>query len=324
MKNSEILDAMHLLLRCNTFSPKRLKTLAAYDDYDPRTPLMQSLKSMYDACVEDDKLVHSNMRPYFPGTQIYITGAHDEDDNPERLELNMLEFAHILSKEPNDPYCVQEMASSFGQMICIAYKLEGFDEEALSDSLFSADPYTIRELEDDLAEIQSSGEFADITYDFIRAFQDALNYVKRNEHREVIRQSPTPIRDDCEFKMERAKRSSDYARYSLQTLGEILAMLYPVFVIIFAKRGYEFENFMNDLKLIEIIKMYIQDARETYGSFDSAKELLAKLEANPTVFYNPEDEPDPENTAESNAKLSDFQQDFPEIAQILYKDFYTE
>ena len=48
------------------------------------------------------------------------------------------------------------MASSFGQMICIAYKLEGFDEEALSDSLFSADPYTIRELEDDLAEIQSS------------------------------------------------------------------------------------------------------------------------------------------------------------------------
>lgn len=314
MKANEITTAMHLLLANNVFSTANLKELLDNGAYNPDTKLMKQLKAMHDAYVKENKLVSDSMLSQFPGIQIVVKGE-------KSTEQNMLQFAKTLDKEPTDRYCVHDTAESLGQLICFAYGLKGYDEDAVDEAIIKSDPVILRDLADDLRDIDWM-DFIEDSFKFADAFIKELNYLKRNEHGETT--DPGFIfRNSQELELGRATRAASYARYSLASLGQFLAILYPIMVVIFAEEDVEdadFINFIYDLRLIELVEHYCCEARAHYGDPSSANVLNAMLEDNPEKFFDPDDEPEDD---ENHASLKDIKRYFPEIAKILYNEFYV-
>ena len=83
---------------------------------------------------------------------------------------------------------------------------------------------------------------------------------------------------------------------------------------------------MLDFPIVDIIKLYIEEARETYGDCESEEALLEKLQTNPSIFYDPEEEPrcgefEPGDKEDLSGTIRDIKNDFPDIARILFEDF---
>ena len=313
MQKSEILDAMHLLLATNTFSPQNLKALVKYDDYDPRSNFMKRLKAIYESCANNEKLIQNSLLEYFPEhTTVALKGLDRDSD--------ALALARYLTDDNiNDVFAVHGMASSLGQMFCIGYDMYDVDSPEITIAICESDPYVLRELQEDLAEIQKEDKFCQKTINLIRGLQGTLNYIKREELDTIIRPNIFP-RDDEELKSERALRFSDFARYSLHSLGECLAILYPIYVVIFADRATDFESFITDLKLIEIVNSYMNEAREVYGPIECSGMLCQYMTKHTAVFFNPDDEPEND---ESHCCIGDIRGDFAQISEILFEQFYT-
>ena len=314
MKAKEILIAMHLLLANKTFSPENLKELLENDCYNPGTPMIQQLKSMHDAYVNEGKLISDSMLSYFPSKQIVMRGD-------QQVTMDMLDFAAELEKSEHDDYCVHAVAENLGQLLCLAYNLQGYDEALLDDAIMQADPIELRELTDDLKKIQWQ-KFIDLSFKFADAFIKELNYIKRNERARVI--DPGYIfRNAEEEKLGRVIRATSYTRFSLESLGQFLAILYPVMTIIMSEDVPEVADFMNfiyDLRLIELVEHYCCEAREQYGSPTSVNVLKIMMQDEPSQYFDPEDEPEDD---ESHNRLADFWDLIPEIAAGLYGEFYT-
>ena len=317
MNKSNPIVAMHLLLATETFDSTTLKVLANMDQSELRNNLaIQRLEAMFNTCKKYDKLVNDSTLKYFPGHQTVAFKRKTK-------QLNMLEFAEALTEDPCDKYCVVSTMQCIAQILRFRYEIDDLAEKALNDAIQKN--FNIECIRSQLSNTFLTASF-DKHYDFPNGLQKVINYVKRDEQAYVIRPNAV-FNSMSEFDIARAYRYSDYARYSLHTLGEALAMTCPIWIAaVTGDRDYNFEDFMLDFPIVDIIKLYIEEARETYGDCESEEALLEKLQTNPSIFYDPEEEPrcgefEPGDKEDLSGTIRDIKNDFPDIARILFEDF---
>lgn len=324
MKVSNPFVAMHLLLVTETFSAAALKALASADKSEIRNnPTIKRLEAMFNTCKKLDALVDDSMLEFFPGTQRYAA------DGETFKEINMLEFAEVVAKGVDDRYCVFSAMQCIAQMLSYGYEIDYLDEQDLNYAIQNFDLEYIRKELGDAFPTTSHYNHVGMHYNFLSGLQKTINYVKRDEQLYIVRPG-VAFNSMEEFEDARAHRYSDYARFSLQTLGEALAMICPIWIAATSgKHDYDFEDFMLDFPITDIVKLYMEDAREAYGDCETEHELLEMLRTYPAVFFDPEEEPTGRNDFEVinaeeqiNGTLEDIKNDFPAIAHILYEDFY--
>lgn len=327
MKVPNTIVAMHLLLVTETFNAEALKNLASTEKSEIRAnPTIKRLEAMFNACKKYDKLADDSMLEFFPGHQRCVT------DGKNAQNINMLEIAEITANDLADTYCVHSITQCIAQMLSNGYGIDYLDEDELNYAIQDSDIEYIREQLSDAFPTIPYDDLVGIHCDFLNELQKTISCIKRAEHLYIVR--PNAFFNSMEeFEDARAHRYSDYARFSLQALGEALAMVCPIWIA--AKSGiynYDFEDFLLDFPIADIVKLYIVDAREAYGDCASADDLLQMLENYTAVFYDPEEEPVRRGNLEGidaeeqklNGTIEDIKNDFPAIAKILYEDFYVK
>ena len=317
MKKPEALEVMHLLLIEDAFAPANLKTLYWQEGFNEDMVLHQRLKALHTEFIKSDKktlIKEESLLPLFPGKHC-ICGEKGKSN-----EVNSIEYAKYLTKlNKLAPYGVQPVTQKLGHMIAKSYNLKGqIKEDILSEAIQNSDLYVLREFDTCLTRILENGKFTEQTVQLIHEIETELKHIKRDVEGSIYRPGYR-IKNDIDRKHERARRFSEYTRYSLRNLGEALAILMPIFIIAHAEKHVDFDRFITELDIVGIITKYIEEARQKYGEYDDSKAIWKALLSNPEVFYDPQEEPENSNTC---CAISAIRKDFPQIAPILYDSFY--
>jgi|GEM_PF-2284075 hypothetical protein len=318
MKTTETMDVMHLLIAENAFAPANLKTLFWQGQLDENTVLSQRLKAIHAKFIKSDKdslIDKKTLLPLFPGEHDTCTAK----GKPK--QLNAVDYARYLTKcGKAAPYGVQQVAEKLGHIITKSYNLEDqIKEDVLANAIQNSDLYVLGELDTYLKRIHEKQDFTKQTIQLIHCIEAELKYVKREVNGTVYRPNRLP-QHEIERKKERAYRFSEYTRYSLQNLGEALAILTPVFIMAHADKDIDFERFMDEFDIVGIIAGYVQEARQKYGMYDNSQAIWKTMMSNSEPFYDPQEEP---KNANIDCAIGAIRKDFPQIASILFDDFYA-
>ena len=314
VRKREILEAINLLLATNTFSREELKNLANYGEYDWDSLLMKRLESMFNAYLEEGKLLHDAMEPLFP---------YPNTISMEQISVfssgNMLGYARFLAGDPdNDVFLVYPMIEPIAEQMIREFEFVQNDAVDIFDSICTADPEW---LYDNCGyQIEHLQECKD---DFVAAFGRLILNLQRSLISAKIASGRTSrplanIRTEKAQLQARADFLSDQSFVSLHTLGEILAMLYPIILVSLLPAhlnhlnslNYDFRDFIEKLRLHELVLDYVDYARAMLPG-NSVDGLYAQLKASPIMIL----------TQDNFSCLTPYCQG---IAQNLYEDFFAE
>jgi hypothetical protein len=87
-----------------------------------------------------------------------------------------------------------------------------------------------------------------------------------------------------------------------------------------ADKDIDFERFMDEFDIVGIIAGYVQEARQKYGMYDNSQAIWKTMMSNSEPFYDPQEEP---KNANIDCAIGAIRKDFPQIASILFDDFYA-
>ena len=312
IRKYEILEAMNLLLATGTFSRDELKDLARHNEYDWNSCLMRRLESMYDAYVEEGELLRDSMSEAFPGNISFAPNALISS-------VDMLNYARMLASNPdNDVFLTYATAESIAKLMRQEFSITQCDATEIRRAIRIANPEWLYD---------NCGSQIEKMRNNRTELSAAISRLILNLQRELIGAKNTSGRTSrplANTRSEKARQQayedylSDQAFVSLHTLGEILAMLYPVFLVALVSPhnhsknlGYDFHQFIEGLCLCEFVADYVEYARVMLPGHD-ANSFYAQLMIDPRIILTQND---------SDRDLSAY---YEGIARNLYLDFIAE
>ena len=268
---------------------------------------------MYDSYLEEGELLRDEMKVFFAGNISF---------SPHSLiaSVDMLNYARLLSNNPdNDTFLAYAMAKSIGDLIHQEFGLAQCAPSEIYDAILNARPdWLYDNCGCQIESVQmNKAEFVALFGRLIPSLQRALIEAKIASGR-----TSRPLANiRGELARQRAYEDflSDQAFVSLHTLGEILAMLYPVLLVSLVKPrlnrsktlNCDFRQFIEGLCLRESVADYVDYARMMLPGKDIGS-FCAQLMIDPKIILTQND---------NKRDLSPY---YEGIARNLYLDFMAD